>query len=303
MAGQALGKRADERQLGVEHLGRVGATVAAGPEVAQLAHRVGVEGAGHHARVAQGGHALDHLVRGLVGERHEQDPARRDDAGRDRIRRAAADDARLARARAGEDHQRAARGLGGRALSLVQVRQNSFWLGPCLHCRGSSAMPVTPARHEVCVGFDPANLGAAWNNSPIAEVHPMDPTSGAGIFSIGHSNVSVSAFFELLRTHRIEVLVDVRSSPSSRYSPHFGGEQLRRAVDPSVARYMFMGRELGGRPTDDNFYDRDGFVRYDLLARSPLFLEGMERLVRGGADYQSHCCAARKTRSPAIDAG
>ena len=46
-----------------------------------------------------------------------------DYAGLDRVRRAPADDARLARARAGEDHERPARGLDGRALGVVEVSQ------------------------------------------------------------------------------------------------------------------------------------------------------------------------------------
>ncbi len=108
--------------------GRVGAAVAAGPEVAQLADGVRVEGARHDLRVAEGRHALDHLVGGLVRERDEQDLARRDDAGLDRVRRAAADDARLARAGAGEDDERPAGDLGSRALGVVQVMQQRL---PC----------------------------------------------------------------------------------------------------------------------------------------------------------------------------
>lgn len=51
----------------------------------------------------------------------EQDPAGRYNAGLDRKRRASADDPCLAGARAGEDYQRPARGLGSSALSVVQA--------------------------------------------------------------------------------------------------------------------------------------------------------------------------------------
>ena len=99
----------------------IGAVVAAGPEVAQLADGVRVEGARHHVPVAQGGHAPDHLAGGLVGKRDQQDPRGRDDAGLDRVRRATADHARLAGARAGQNDQRAAGGLDGLALGVVEV--------------------------------------------------------------------------------------------------------------------------------------------------------------------------------------
>ncbi len=78
MAGQPLRERPDEGQLRFEDLRRVGAAVAAGPEVSELPDGVRVERACHHAAVAQGGHPLDHLVRRLVRERNEQDLVRRD---------------------------------------------------------------------------------------------------------------------------------------------------------------------------------------------------------------------------------
>lgn len=114
----------------------------------------------------------------------------------------------------------------------------------------------------------------------------LPQSSSRGIFSLGHSNVALSVFLDLLRRHDINVLVDVRSSPSSRYTPHFGGEQLRRAVDGTTTRYLFMGRELGGRPTDSSFYDDEGYVRYDALAQSQHFRDGLDRLVRGADRYR-----------------
>ena len=97
-----------------------------------------MEGARHHARVAQGGHAVDHLVGGLVSERDQQDLARRNRARLDRVRRPVADDARLARARAGQDDERATRKLDGLALGRVQVSQQTFHLPRILgHARAS----------------------------------------------------------------------------------------------------------------------------------------------------------------------
>src|SRR5829696_9023919 len=101
------------------------------------------------------------------------------------------------------------------------------------------------------------------------------------ILTIGHSNYSLEAFIELLRAHRIEVLVDVRSQPYSKYTPHFESRALKESLPAAGIKYLFMGKELGGRPDGDEFYDSEGFVLYSRLAESPLFLEGISRLESG----------------------
>lgn len=106
------------------------------------------------------------------------------------------------------------------------------------------------------------------------------------IYSIGHGNGDLESFLDLLGSHAIDVVVDVRSQPSSRFTPHFSGEQLRRALDLTRLRYLFLGRELGGRPADTSIYDEEGYVRYDRLAASPAFRAGVERLLDGLQRYR-----------------
>jgi len=103
------------------------------------------------------------------------------------------------------------------------------------------------------------------------------------IFSIGHSNQPIETFLALLRQHEIQVLVDVRSSPYSKYVPHFNSTKLAITVEQANIEYKFMGQELGGRPDDDEFYDADSHVLYKRVATSPLFLKGIQRLMDIGA--------------------
>jgi uncharacterized protein (DUF488 family) len=98
------------------------------------------------------------------------------------------------------------------------------------------------------------------------------------VYSIGHSNQRMETFLELLHKHSIRVLIDVRSYPYSRYVPHFNGPKLAHAVGRVHIQYHFMGKELGGRPDGDEFYDADDHVLYSRVAESPLFLRGIERL-------------------------
>ena len=41
------------------------------------------------------------------------------------------------------------------------------------------------------------------------------------VSTIGHSNHSPEEFVDLLALHSVDELIDVRSSPSSRYLPYF----------------------------------------------------------------------------------
>jgi len=106
--------------------------------------------------------------------------------------------------------------------------------------------------------------------------------AGVGaVYTIGHSSHQRGAFLDLLMKHAIEVLVDVRSYPSSRAMPQFNGSELKEALAATPVKYLYLGRELGGRPSDPNFYDEAGHVLYFRLADSPLYREGITRLENG----------------------
>jgi uncharacterized protein (DUF488 family) len=106
------------------------------------------------------------------------------------------------------------------------------------------------------------------------------------LWSVGHSNIGVERFIDLLKKNGIDVLVDVRSAPFSRYSTHFNKAPLERAVREAGISYLFMGKELGGRPQTDDGYDEEGHARYDLMAEASAFREGMDRLRDGIEQYR-----------------
>lgn len=107
------------------------------------------------------------------------------------------------------------------------------------------------------------------------------------LFSIGHSNQPIETFLKLLHQHKLQVLIDVRSSPYSRYVPHFNSASLGPAVQQTGIKYVFMGKKLGGRPDGDEFYDADEHVLYDRMASAPFFLEGIERIKKIGKKYRA----------------
>jgi uncharacterized protein (DUF488 family) len=101
------------------------------------------------------------------------------------------------------------------------------------------------------------------------------------LYTIGHSNHSAEHFVELLQRHSIEVLADVRSQPFSRYTPHFNRESLAAILLRHKIRYWFIGDQLGGRPSGNQFYDDAGHVLYHRLAEADFFVQGIDRLLHG----------------------
>jgi uncharacterized protein (DUF488 family) len=106
------------------------------------------------------------------------------------------------------------------------------------------------------------------------------------LLTIGHSNHSAEHFQGLLTRHGVEVLVDVRSWPHSRFVKWADSSRIGDVAREAGAKYLFLGKELGGRPEGDEFYDEAGYVLYGKLAQSEEFRAGIERLVRGGRKWR-----------------
>lgn len=74
----------------------------------------------------------------------------------------------------------------------------------------------------------------------------MIDNSNLDIYTIGHSTHRQEAFLAMLHTFHIEVLVDVRAYPGSRYLPHFNKKNMEIWLPENKIDYVHM-RELGGR--------------------------------------------------------
>src|SRR5215471_13500970 len=80
--------------------------------------------------------------------------------------------------------------------------------------------------------------------------------------TIGYGARTVEQLIAALQANRIEYLIDVRSSPYSKFKPEFSREPLEAALKARGIRYVFMGDTLGGQPRDADCYT-DGKVDYD----------------------------------------
>jgi uncharacterized protein (DUF488 family) len=100
------------------------------------------------------------------------------------------------------------------------------------------------------------------------------------LFTVGHSNHSPGHFLDLLREHAVEVLADVRSAPYSRYASQFNHGAVRELVTGAGVRYLFLGKELGGRPEGREFYDEEDRVDYSRVAGAEFFQRGLAQVER-----------------------
>ncbi len=98
------------------------------------------------------------------------------------------------------------------------------------------------------------------------------------VYTIGHSNLTIEAFIELLKKNHIQALVDVRSYPYSKYASQFNKENFQRSIENDGIEYFYLGNLLGGKPDDLTLYNKLKSVDYDKLEKSQRYIEGIKKL-------------------------
>ena len=77
------------------------------------------------------------------------------------------------------------------------------------------------------------------------------------------------------------------------YSPQFSKETLASALGRNDVAYVFLGRELGGRP-DNPALLKNGKPDYDAMSRIESFRAGIERIIEGAKTHRiALMCAER----------
>jgi uncharacterized protein (DUF488 family) len=88
----------------------------------------------------------------------------------------------------------------------------------------------------------------------------------------------------MLEKAGVTAIADVRSSPFSRRAPHFSRDEFRATLKERGIKYVFLGKELGGRPRASSLYC-DGVADYEKMAEEPAFLKGIERVMSGAKEH------------------
>ena len=94
------------------------------------------------------------------------------------------------------------------------------------------------------------------------------------LYTLGHSNLPLERFLELLGTHGVEVVADVRARPFSRHNPQYNHQPFAKALREAGFGYVWMGDRLGGVP-----HGSRQKLNVTERLRDPEFRKGLEELV------------------------
>jgi len=107
------------------------------------------------------------------------------------------------------------------------------------------------------------------------EMH--DTGAAPPVFTIGYGARTVDELIAALRAHEIMFLVDVRTSPYSRFKPEFSKDALEQELKRQGIRYVYLGDALGGRPADPDCYVDDK-VDYEQVKAKAFYQAGIQRV-------------------------
>lgn len=99
--------------------------------------------------------------------------------------------------------------------------------------------------------------------------------------TIGHSVYPIKEFITLLKQNSINCIVDVRSSPYSKFASQYNRELLSDELKKASILYLFMGNSLGARYEDKTLLFPDGKVDFEKVRETQEFQKGIGRVVDG----------------------
>lgn len=110
---------------------------------------------------------------------------------------------------------------------------------------------------------------------------PLPSQAPTTVWTVGHSSRSLDAFLEILASHGVEAIADVRRFPGSRRYPWFASEAMATELPRHELEYEWIP-QLGGRrrvqPGSPNGGWRNAsFQGYADHLESAEFAEGLER--------------------------
>lgn len=119
------------------------------------------------------------------------------------------------------------------------------------------------------------------------------------LFTIGHSQHSIKYFISLLNKYGIDYLLDVRSTPYSKYAEQYNRENIDKSLNSVNVKYVFMGKYFGARSQNVELYNDKGYLDFEKVRKSKDFNEGIENVILGLE--QGHTIALMCTEKQPID--
>lgn len=100
------------------------------------------------------------------------------------------------------------------------------------------------------------------------------------LFTIGCSSYDVEYLIQRLRQNKINVIVDVRSTPYSKHTPQYNANVLKKVLNTNHIIYMDFSKEFGARREEKEVYINNQ-VSFAKVMNLPIFGQGVERIKKG----------------------
>ena len=118
------------------------------------------------------------------------------------------------------------------------------------------------------------------------------------LWTLGHSNVSLEEFLELVHSFDLRALADVRSYPASRRHPHFSRDALTQSLAASHFDYRWFpglgGRRKVSKDSPHHAWRVAGFRGYADYMETPEFEAALRDLLEWADDRRTgFFCAER----------
>ena len=90
------------------------------------------------------------------------------------------------------------------------------------------------------------------------------------LYTIGHSTQKEDEFFRKLKENGVTILVDVRSTPYSKFAPQFNKDYLEEAARKKGITYVHEAEAFGARQKDVSLYKK-GYLDFNRVRSRPVF--------------------------------
>ncbi len=104
------------------------------------------------------------------------------------------------------------------------------------------------------------------------------------LYTVGHSTYPVEHFLELLRKFNVQYIIDVRSTPYSRFASQYNSDALSAVLKKNGIEYFHMGKFFGARQEDKQYYPNN-YLDFEMFRQSDLFKKGMLNIENGLEKY------------------
>ena len=113
------------------------------------------------------------------------------------------------------------------------------------------------------------------------------------LYTIGYGNRSLENFISLLQKYDIKILVDVRTTPFSRFRQQFNKLSIMSKLEDENIQYIHKGIELGGKPAQIKNVIYEVYNIPQERRKSIQYLQGISFLEQGlelGHKMAIMCC-------------